>query len=98
MVLTKLIKWRSQGPRWPGARGFYVQIIEILRKIFNNLLLQNDLALVLEIWYVASINFVQMKVPGFKMVPRQGVVGSNYRNTMKYIKKSSSSEPLGLDT
>ena len=41
--------------------------------------------------------FVQTKVPGSKMAQRQGVLGLNHRNAKKYIQKSSSSEPLGLD-
>ena len=38
-----------------------------------------------------------MKVPGFKMASRQGVLGSNHIDTLKDIQKSFSSEPLGLD-
>ena len=42
--LPILFKGRSQGPRWPRARGSWVQTIEIYRKILKNLLLQNHLA------------------------------------------------------
>ena len=63
-------------------QGVLGSIIEIHRK---NLLLQNHLAQMLEIWYVALPSgplpiSVQMKVPGSKMAPRQGVLGSNHRN------------------
>ena len=37
-----------------------------------------------------------MKATGSKMAPRQGVLGSNHRNTYKNIQKSSL-EPLGLE-
>ena len=30
------------------------------------------------LWYLTK--FAQMKVPGSKIVPRQGVLGSNHRN------------------
>ena len=65
-------------------QGVLGSIIEIHRKILKNLL-QNHLAHMLEIWHVAlpcgplPIS-VQMKVPGSKMAPRQGVLGSNHRN------------------
>ena len=66
-------------------QGVLVSIIEIHRKILKNLLLQNHLAQMLEIWYVALPSgplpiFVQMKVPGSKMASRQGVLSSNHRN------------------
>ena len=66
-------------------QGVLGSIIEIHRKVLKNLLLQNHLAQMLEIWYVALPSgplpiFVQMKVPGSKMAPRQGVLGSNHRN------------------
>ena len=52
-------------------------IIEIHRKILKNLLLQNHLAQMLEICYVALPSsllpiFVQMMVPGSKMALGQG--------------------------
>ena len=63
-------------------QGVLDSIIEIRRKILKNLLLQNHLAQMLEIWYVAlpSGPSVQMKVPVSKMAPCQGVLGSNHRN------------------
>ena len=66
-------------------QGVLGSIIEIHRKILKNFLLQNHLAQMLEIWYVALpsgplLISVQMKVPGSKMAPRQGVLGSNHRN------------------
>ena len=66
-------------------QGVLGSIIEIHRKILKNLPLQNHLAQMLEIWYVALPSgplpiSVQMKVPGSKMAPRQGILGSNYRN------------------
>ena len=74
----------------PGSKmvlrlGVLGSIIEIHRKILKNLLLQNHLAQMLDIWYVALPSsllpsFVQMKVPGSKMAPRQGALGSNHRN------------------
>ena len=76
-----------------GVLGSKMNIL----KIFH---LQNCLAQVLGIWYVAlpggplPIFFKQSS----KMAPRQGFLGSNHRNANKYIKKSSSSEPQGLDT
>ena len=51
--LSSLFRWRSWDPTWPHAVGAYVQTIEIHRKIFKNLLLQNHLAQMLKIWYVA---------------------------------------------
>ena len=58
-------------------QGVLASFIEIHRKILKNLLLQNHLAQMLEIWYIALPSgplsiFVQMKVPGSKMAPRQG--------------------------
>ena len=66
-------------------QGVLGSITGIHRKILKNLLLQNHLAQMLEIWYVTLPRgplpiSVQMKVPGSKMAPRQGVQGSNYRN------------------
>ena len=66
------------------SQGVLGSIIEIHRKILKNLL-QIHLAQMLEIWYVALPSgplpiSVQMKVPGSKMAPRQGVLGSNHRN------------------
>ena len=37
-----------------------------------------------------------MKAPGSKMAPSKVVPGSNHRNTLKNIQKSSS-EPVGLE-
>ena len=58
-------------------QGVLGSIIEIHRKILKNLLLQNHLAQMLDIWYVALSSgpfsiIVQIKVPGSKMAPRQG--------------------------
>ena len=64
-------------------QGVLGSIIEIHRKILKNLLLQNHLAQMLEIWYVALPSGplpISLKVPGSKMAPRQGVLGSNHRN------------------
>ena len=52
-TLPSLFKPRSQGPRWPRARGSKVQTIEMRRNILKNLLLQNHLAQMFETWYVA---------------------------------------------
>ena len=55
--LPYLFKSRSQGSKWPrasgrgGRGGSYVRTIEIHRKIFKNLHLQNHLAKMLEILY-----------------------------------------------
>ena len=67
------------------CQGVLGSIIEIHRKILKNFLLQNHLAQMLEIWYVALPSgpvpiFIQMKVPGSKLAPCQGVLGSNHRN------------------
>ena len=67
------------------CQGVLGSIIEIHREILKTLLLQNHLAQMLEIWYVALASgpvpiFIQMKVPGSKLAPRQGVLGSNHRN------------------
>ena len=66
-------------------QGVLGSIIEIHRKMLKNLLLQNHLAHMLDIWYVALPSgplpiFVKMKDPGSKMAPRQGVLGSNHRS------------------
>ena len=42
--LPSLFRWRSWDPTWLHAVGAKVQTKEIHRKIFNNLLLQNQLA------------------------------------------------------
>ena len=47
--LPSLFKWWPQGPKWPWAGGLGFET----RKILKNLLLQNCLAQMLEIWYVA---------------------------------------------
>ena len=61
-----------------------------MHKNIQNFLLQNHLAQVLGIWYVTLLKFVQIKVPGSKMVSPQGDLGLNHRITWKPIQKSSS--------
>ena len=76
---------KGPGSKMVLRQGVLGSIIELHRKILKNLLFQNQLAQMLEIWYVALPSsplpiFVQMKVQGSKMAPRQGVLGSNHRN------------------
>ena len=57
---------------------------------------------VLEIWYAALSggplpSFFSMMTLGPKIILGQGVLGSNHRNALKYIQKSSYSESLGSD-
>ena len=40
---------------------------------------------------------VQMKTSVSKIAPPEEVLGLNHRNTMKHIKKTSTSKPHGLD-
>ena len=49
--LPSLFKSRSNGPRWPYARGSWVWNIEIHSQMKNHLQFQNYLAQMLEIWY-----------------------------------------------
>ena len=75
---------KGPGSKMVLRQGVLGSIIEIHRKILN-LLLQNHLAQMLEIWHVALPSgplpiFVQMKVLGSKMAPHQGYLGSNHRN------------------
>ena len=51
--LPSLLKPRFQGPRWPRARGSSVRTTEKHKNIFKNLLCQNHMAQMFEIWYVA---------------------------------------------
>ena len=67
------------------------------RNILKNLL-QNHLAPMLEIWYVALPSGpLPSSVEGPTVQDGQGVLVSNHRNSNKNIQKSSSSEPLGSD-
>ena len=68
---------KGPGSKMVLRQGVLGSITEIHRKIFKNLLIQNHLAQMLEIWYVALPSgplpiFVQMMVPGYKMALRQG--------------------------
>ena len=59
---------------WLGGLGFRNEIIS------QNLLFKNCLAQVLEIWYVTLPGCPLLtKIPGSKMAPGQGVLGSKHR-------------------
>ena len=50
-LLPSLFKPRSQGLKWPYARGSWVWSIELHRQYEKNLQFQNYLAQILENWY-----------------------------------------------
>ena len=68
-----LVQIKAAGPNMARPQGSLVLTIEIHRKIFENLLLKNHFAQMLEIWYEALhalwsfTKFVYTKVPGSKM-------------------------------
>ena len=66
------------------------------RTIFKNLLPQNHLAQILEIWYLAlpSGPLPGLFSEGLRVQTGPGVQGFKHRNTKKNNQKSSSSEPL----
>ena len=85
----------------PG-QGSKVRTMEMHRNILKNLLLQNHLAKMFEIWYVAlpSLHLYQVcsnEGPRVQDGLWPGVPSLSHRNTYKNIYKSSSSELLGLD-
>ena len=83
--LPSLFKWWPLNIKWANARVSWIRTIEIHRKIFKNLLLQNHLAQVLEIWYAAWPS-VHAIVPVSEMAPCQE---DPVFEPKKYIKKYS---------
>ena len=97
---TKFVQTKVPGSEVAPGQGSKVRTMEMHRNILKNLLLQNHLAQMFEIWYVA---LPSAPIPSFSNEgPRvqdglwPGVPSLSHRNTYKNIYKFSSS-PLGLD-
>ena len=84
--LPSLFEWWPWGPKWPcggggGGGGVLGSKMKYTSKSSSPELLGSGAGnLVCSIAWWSFTKFVQTKVPGSKMAPRQGVLGSNHRN------------------